>query len=113
MASVLRALASLLPPPPAGAPGPFALSEDGALEQLVRGAGLTPRESAEVECPFVYADDRTARRALLSSGPCARVIQVAGLERTVEVVDEAIAPFRSASAGYRLENVFRYLVATA
>ena len=33
---------SLLPPPPPGAVGPFALAAPGALETLVEGAGLTP-----------------------------------------------------------------------
>jgi ubiquinone/menaquinone biosynthesis C-methylase UbiE len=34
-AASLAALGSLMPPPPPGAPGPFALSQDGALEVLV------------------------------------------------------------------------------
>ena len=41
-AAYFAALGSLLPPPPPGAPGPFALSIDGALEALVTQAGMTP-----------------------------------------------------------------------
>jgi hypothetical protein len=39
-AAYVAALASFLPPPPPGARGPFALSADGALEELLRSAGL-------------------------------------------------------------------------
>jgi SAM-dependent methyltransferase len=39
MAAYLEALGKLVPPPP-GAPGPWALSEEGALEALAERAGL-------------------------------------------------------------------------
>jgi SAM-dependent methyltransferase len=45
LAALLRALQPLLPPRPPGAPGPFALSHDGVLEELVERAGLTPRDA--------------------------------------------------------------------
>jgi SAM-dependent methyltransferase len=41
-AAHLGALGALLPPPPPGAPGPFALSRPGALASLARAAGLQP-----------------------------------------------------------------------
>jgi SAM-dependent methyltransferase len=47
-AAIIQALGSLLPPPPPGAPGPFALSAPGALEDLVHRAGLnTSRRQAQ------------------------------------------------------------------
>ncbi len=58
----LAALRPLLPPPPPGAPGPFALSADGALEALVEQAGLTPKSVAGVDCPFEYPDLETLLR---------------------------------------------------
>jgi SAM-dependent methyltransferase len=112
-AGYLAALASLLPPPPPGAPGPFALSEPGALEALASEAGLRPQDAAEVECPFGYPDLETALRGLLSAGPAAKAIATAGEARVRDVVAEAIAPYRSADSGYRLENTFRYLLAAA
>jgi SAM-dependent methyltransferase len=112
-AAVLKALGSLLPPPPPGAPGPFALSEDGALEALVSEAGLTPLESDEAPSIWTFANLDEALRASLSAGPATRAIRHSGEERVKEAVMQALAPFKTASGGYRLENEFRYLVAKA
>jgi hypothetical protein len=60
----LGALRPLMPPPP---PGPFALSEEGAPEALTSEAGLIPTQAAEVDCPFVYPEQETALRGLLSA----------------------------------------------
>jgi len=108
----LVALGKLLPPPPPGAPGPFALSADGALEALVDAAGWRPEAAEDVLCPFIYPDLATALRGLLSSGPAVRAVRNAGEERTTEAITAAIEPFRSDSGGYRLVNTFRYLIAT-
>ncbi len=107
----LVALAPLLPPPPPGAPGPFALSEDGALAHLVEQAGLTPMHMEDVTCVWAYPDLEMALRGILSAGPTVRAIQVAGEERVREVVANAIAPFRQPSGAYWLHNTFRYLIA--
>ena len=72
------ALGSLLPTPPPGTPGPFALSVDGALEALVAEAGMHPGKVEEFDCPWAYPDETTLLRGLLSSGPGIRAIQHAG-----------------------------------
>ncbi|MBI3172093.1 MAG: methyltransferase domain-containing protein [Chloroflexi bacterium] len=109
----IRAMGSLLPPPPPEAPGPFALSADGALEALAIKAGLTPATVKTVECPWNYPDEKTALRGLLSSGPAIRAIQNKGEEVVRDVVLQVIAPFKTSSGGYYLTNNFRYLIATA
>ena len=48
----LAALKPLMPPAPEGAPGPFALSAPGALEELATAAGLTPGDADEVASPL-------------------------------------------------------------
>jgi SAM-dependent methyltransferase len=110
-AGYLRAVGALVPPPPPGAPGPFALSLPGALERFAVEAGFTPGEHANVECVWSYADLDTALRGLLSTGPAVRALRQVGEERVRRAVTEAIAPFRTARGGYRIENTFRYLVA--
>jgi SAM-dependent methyltransferase len=111
-AAYLAALGRFLPPPPPGAPGPFALSEPGVLESLAREAGLVPDQVRDVDGPFVYADESTALRGLLSAGPAVRAIQTAQDEAPVRAaVLEAIAPYRRHDSGYRLENTFRYVIA--
>lgn len=109
----LAALGALLPPPPPGAPGPWALSQDGALEALASQADLTPTEVVDVDCPWVYRDEATALRGLLSAGPAMRAIRHAGEPAAREAVLKAIAPFKTASGGYEMQNKFRYLIATA
>ena len=67
--AILKALAPLLPPQPAGAPGPYALSADGAVEALAIKAGLTPTVVKTVACPFNYRDRKPQYAGMLSSGP--------------------------------------------
>ena len=111
-APILKAVGEVLPPPPPGTPGPFALSEPGALESLVEEAGLTPDEQHEVPCPWVYADLDTAVRAIGSSGPAARAEREVGREIVEQAIAQALQPYLDVATGIvQLENVFRYLVA--
>jgi SAM-dependent methyltransferase len=112
MAAVMKAVASLLPPPPPGAPGPFALSEDGALAALVRQAGLQPRHGDAFIDTWDFPDPDTALRTILSAGVMTPALEQAGAERVREAVAAAIEPFRTAG-GYHLENEFVYLIARA
>ena len=107
----LGALGALLPPPPPGAPGPFALSRPGALASLARAAGLQPVDEADVEVVWAYPDERTLLRGLLSAGPAVRAIAEAGEARARDAVLAAVAPYRTPGGAYRLRNVFRYAVA--
>lgn len=107
----ITAMGSLLPPPPPGAPGPFALSADGALEALAHQAGLTPRLSETVACPWIYPDESTALRGLLASGPAIRAIQIKGEDVVRATILSALAPFKTRSGGYHLSNSFRYMIA--
>jgi SAM-dependent methyltransferase len=109
----LAALGSLMPPPPSGAPGPFALSTDGALEALVTQAGLKPGNVDEIDCPWAYPDEHTALRGLLSPGPAIRAIQHAGEETVRAAVLKALAPFKTAAGGYLLKNKYRYMIVQA
>jgi SAM-dependent methyltransferase len=109
----LKALGALMPPPPPGAPGPFALSDESKLRALASDAGLTPTEVVDVECPWVYANIDIALRGMLSSGPAERAIRNSSMERARDAVANAIAPYRKPSGEYHLNNKFRYLVARA
>ena len=110
-AAYVATLFKFLPPPPPGASGPFALSEDGALEALARKAGLTPVEVKDVECPWEYKDLETALRGLLSAGPAVLAIRLVGEQPLREAVACVLEPFKTASGGYRMLNKFRYVMA--
>jgi SAM-dependent methyltransferase len=108
----LAALKTLLPPAPPNAPGPFALSAPGRLEDLVSAAGLTPGDADEVRCEWTWPDLETALRALLSSGPAVRAIETSGEDGVRAGIASAIEPFRQPDGGYRIGSAFRYLIAT-
>jgi ubiquinone/menaquinone biosynthesis C-methylase UbiE len=107
----LKALGSLMPPPPPGASGPFALSDEAKLKALASDAGFVPVAVEEVACPWTFRDLETALRGMLSAGPAEQAIRCSSMERAREVVAESIAQYRNPADEYHLNNKFRYLVA--
>ena len=94
------------------APPPPDLAEPGLLDELATVAGLTPREVFDVSWAYVYEDDDALTRGLLAAGG---VGQAAG-DREPEVrraLVDVLAPYRTPDGGYRLENTWHVLVATA
>jgi hypothetical protein len=65
------------------------------MEALVEQAGLTVCASDDVSCPFEYPDDETAWKTIK------------------QTVLASLVPFKSPGGGYRQENLFHYLIATA
>jgi len=105
----VKALGPLLPPAPPGAGGPFALSDENVLREVVTKAGLTPTEVGDISCPWEYPNEAAALRGMLSAGPVVLAIKTSGEERVRAAVLEAIARYRTGVGGYRLENKFRYV----
>jgi SAM-dependent methyltransferase len=112
LAGHIAAVGRLLPPPPAGAPGPFALSGNGALAALLVGGGLEPGETRDIVCRFDYPNDEAAVQAMISAGPCVRAARHAGEEATRRALLESVEPYRQADGSYRIANAFRFTVAT-
>jgi len=113
MRVVLGAIGSLLPPPPPGAGGPFALAAPGALETLAENAGLAVERAIDVPTPYIYPDVVTAVRGQLSSGPARMAIDLVGLEATDAAVTAALEPVARRDGSIRLDNVFKVLVVRA
>jgi SAM-dependent methyltransferase len=113
MSAYFAALRELMPPPPPGAPGPFALSTPGALEAFVGQAGLTARTELNVPITFEYPDQETLLRGLLSPAPAIKAADESGEAAVSAAILRALHPFRTSTGGYVLENEFRYLVAEA
>lgn len=111
IAAPLAAFGELMPAPPPGTPGPFALSHASALEDLVRKAGLEPLAVEDVDVPFDLADETAALRCLLGSGPATIAMRISGAEHVHKAVLDAIAPFKTSSGAYHLNNQLRYLIA--
>ena len=110
---IMAAIGGLLPPPPPGAEGPFALSVPGKLEALAEAAGLVSLRADEVPTPFIYPDLDTAVRTQLSSGPARMAIEHAGEPATRNALAAAFTGSRQPDGSYRQDNSFRYLIARA
>ena len=109
-ASLVAALRPLLPPPPPGAPGPFALSDEAALRAFALSAGLRPVEVLDVDAPWCYADLATALRGLGSSGVAVRAMDQSGAQAVEDAHAKALAPFRQGDGRYRVAARFRCLI---
>jgi SAM-dependent methyltransferase len=110
-AAVVASLRPLLPTPPPGAPGPFALSDESALRAFASDAGLEPIEIFDVPTPFAYPNEATALRALGSSGVAERARENTSDQAVTEAHAAAIAPFRRPDGSYRIMASFRCLLA--
>jgi SAM-dependent methyltransferase len=106
----IAAILSLLPPTPPGAPGPFALSNEGTLEALVRDAGLEFEGIRHVDTPWRYPDLETTLRAFMSAGPSHQVRELGREEELRGVLDAATEPFRQPDGTYLLQNAFMLAV---
>lgn len=113
LATILGALRPLLPPAPPDAPGPFALSGEGALEALVTQAGLEPVDDGYIDAPFEYRDDESLLHATLASGPATLAIRTSGEDAVRQAALKASAAFGIADGGYRIETEWRYVTARA
>jgi SAM-dependent methyltransferase len=111
--AVIRGLGALLPPPPPGAPpgGPFALSEPGALENVLDKAGLRTVERGEVSCPYVFPNNSTAWRGSASSGVAQRAIVHSGEAAVRTATEEADRAYTRSDGMVRYDNVFIWLTA--
>ena len=110
-ASYLKALGSLLPPPPPGAGGPFALTEENRLEHLMEAAGFTLYSVADIPAVWTYPDPATALKGLLSAGPAAKAIEHSGFEKVYRTVEDAIQPYLQSDGRLVLRNKFRVAIA--
>jgi len=111
--AIVAALKPLLPPMPANASGPFALSEPGKLEELAERAGLAPRAVFDVDSPWTYPDLATALRGLGSSGVAFKAAETSGQAALDAAHEAALAPFVQPDGGYRIGATFRVLMAEA
>jgi SAM-dependent methyltransferase len=111
-AGYLISLGALMPPPPPGAPGPFALSDVEPLKALFGEAGLDVVAVADTECVWSYPDRSTAVTGLMCSGPVVGVAEHAGEQAVHDATVAFLEPFRTGDGGYRITNVFRHVIGT-
>jgi SAM-dependent methyltransferase len=110
---MLRAIGPLRPAPASSGPPPAPLSQPGVLEGIAGEAGLIPRDAFDLRYPLEYPDEQTLMRRMLSPGGVVEATQASGEVAVATAIVEALAPYRTPSGGYRLENEWHYLIATA
>jgi len=111
-ASLVAAMKPLLPPAPAGAPGPFALSDENALRAFAAQGGLTPTVVIDVDTPWYYRDEATALRGFGASGVATKAIEHVGQDAFTTAIRAAFAPVRQPDGSFRIGARCRCLVAT-
>lgn len=109
--ALLTALKPLLPPPPPGAPGPFALSDETTLRQFATDADLEPIDVFDVDSPWIYADETAAMRGLTSTGNAVRAMEQIDEQLVTQAYAKAIAPFRQPDGSYHATAWFRCVLA--
>jgi ubiquinone/menaquinone biosynthesis C-methylase UbiE len=107
----LKAVGSLLTPPPPGAPGPFALTENHLLENILQEIGFKIIDNTDVVSIWDYPDTEIALKGLLSAGPAARAIEHSGFEKSYETLSEAIRPYTHADGHVVYKNKYRIVIA--
>jgi SAM-dependent methyltransferase len=106
MRALLAALGALHPARAEAPPAP-------TIDVAMAAAGLPPKETGEVGTPLVYLDLAAAVRIQSSSGPAQLAIESAGEAATRDAIATAFADSRRPDGSYRMDNVFRWLVAAA
>lgn len=106
----LKAVGSLLPPPPPGAPGPFALTDNHLLEKVLEEIGLTILDSKDVDSIWDYPDAETAMKGLLSAGPAAKAIENAGYDKAYSTVLETVQSHIQSNGHIVYKNKFRVVI---
>lgn len=109
--NILKAIGSLLPPPPAGTPGPFALSEDGKIESICNGLGLKMVYKTKVACPFLYYSAEDAVKSFMGTGPAAAALNHANEKTIQRAIVNAIQPYCLTEDMYHLQNSFLLFIA--
>jgi len=112
VASYLKAVGSLLPPPPPGAGGPFALSENQLLESLLEETGFKIVDNHDVGSIWEYPDKQTALKGLGSSGPITKVIEHTSSEEVEKTILNAIEPYVRQDGTVVYNNKWRVVTAT-
>jgi SAM-dependent methyltransferase len=103
---VLKHISTLLPPPPPGTPGPFALSEDGRMEESFANVGLKLVFKETVPCPFLYSSLSDGVKSFMGTGPAAAAINNNDQKVVKDTISNALEQFHVVDGFHFLQNNF-------
>jgi ubiquinone/menaquinone biosynthesis C-methylase UbiE len=110
---MFAALGQLLPSESGEKGGGPVLHEAGVLESLAGEAGLVPREAGYLEVVEEYTDLETLLRGYLAHGSIVRAVRSSDEQRVRDALTDGVRGLTTAGAGVRIEDEYRYLIATA
>jgi ubiquinone/menaquinone biosynthesis C-methylase UbiE len=110
-ATYLKAISGLLPSPLPGAPGPFALSENHLLENILQEIGFKIIINEDIDSIWDYADTGNTIRGLMSIGPAAKAIENSGFQKVHDTVLAAVQPYIQGNGHVVYKNKFRVVIA--
>jgi SAM-dependent methyltransferase len=85
----------------------------GVLEAMATEAGLAPGVAFDTSWAFVYPDEESMLRSMLSAGGLALVAHETGGGLVETAIAEALEPYRTPDGGYRVDDEWHYLIAAA
>jgi len=109
--AVLKAVGSLMPPPPPGTPGPFALSQQGKVEAICRSVGLKVVHRQEVFCPWQFTGTEALHDAFLCTGPCVKAMMTVGETKVKNAIGLSATAFELADDVFYMRNNFTLFIA--
>ena len=83
------------------------------LESLAGVAGLVPREAGYLEVVEEYPDLETLLRGYLAHGSIVRAVRSSDEQRVRGALTDGVRALIAAGGGVRIEDEYRYLIATA
>ena len=108
--SVFASIAGLLPPTPAGAPGPYALSAEGTIEKISKQLQLTVLHKEKVSCPWLFTNLRDLYKAFMCTGPAVKASEMLGDQELKKLIKHASQPYCLANDIYFMNNYFKFFI---
>lgn len=110
VASTLKAIGSLIPPPLPGATGPFALTENQLLEKTLEETGLRIIDNTDVVSFWDYPNTETAIKGLISAGTVVKAIDNSSYETVYKTIATAIQPYIQQNGHVVYKNKWRIVI---
>ncbi len=110
VAATLKAIGSLMPPPPPGAAGPFALTENQLLENTLEETGLRIIDNTDVVSIWDYPNTEIAMKGLISAGTVVKAIDNSSYEKVYATIAAAIRPYIQQNGRVVYKNKFRVVI---
>lgn len=112
-AAYLKIIGRLLPPPPPspGAGGPFALSDNQLLENIIENCDLNIIDNTDISSIWDYENAEIALRGLLSAGPATKAVHHSGFDKVYDATAKGLKLFTQSNGRVIYNNKFRVVIA--